>query len=51
VQLWLLGALVVGIVIVYVIHRTAKHELHLDEADGPADRRTGGPADGSTGDG
>ncbi|HEV7366052.1 MAG TPA: hypothetical protein VGN76_09430, partial [Gemmatimonadales bacterium] len=32
VQLWLLGALVVGVVIVYIIHRTAKHELHLDRA-------------------
>ena len=31
IQVWLLGALVVGIVIVYIIHRTAKHELHLDE--------------------
>lgn len=45
VQLWLLGALVVGVVIVYIIHRTAKHELHLDEAD---DGRTGGQADGMT---
>jgi membrane protein DedA with SNARE-associated domain len=33
VQLWLLGGLIVGVVIVYIIHRTAKHELHLDEAD------------------
>jgi membrane protein DedA with SNARE-associated domain len=32
VQLWLLGALVVGVVIVYIIHRTAKHELQLDQA-------------------
>jgi membrane protein DedA with SNARE-associated domain len=31
VQLWLLGALIVGVVIVYLINRTAKHELHLDE--------------------
>jgi membrane protein DedA with SNARE-associated domain len=31
VQLWLLGALVVGIVIVYIIHRTAKYELHIGE--------------------
>jgi membrane protein DedA with SNARE-associated domain len=43
VQLWLLGALIVGIVIVYIIHRMAKHELHLDEAERaneatPADR-------------
>lgn len=33
IQVWLLGALVVGIVIVYIIHRTAKHELHLDEGN------------------
>jgi membrane protein DedA with SNARE-associated domain len=33
VQLWLLGILVIGIVIVYLIHRTAKHELHLDEPE------------------
>lgn len=33
VQLWLLGALVVGVVIVYVIHRTAKYELHIDEVN------------------
>jgi zinc transporter ZupT len=32
-ELWLLGAFVVGIVIVFVIDRTAKHELHLDEAE------------------
>ena len=30
-ELWLLGALVVGVVIVYIIHRTAKHELHIDK--------------------
>jgi len=33
VQLWLLGALVIGIVIVYLVDRAAKHELHLDEAE------------------
>jgi membrane protein DedA with SNARE-associated domain len=40
-ELWLLGAFVVGIVIVFVIDRTAKHELHLDEGDegGTAVRR------------
>jgi membrane protein DedA with SNARE-associated domain len=32
-ELWLLGALVVGVVIVYIIHRTAKHELHIDEVE------------------
>jgi membrane protein DedA with SNARE-associated domain len=31
VQLWLLGALVVGIVLVVVINWTAKRELHIDE--------------------
>jgi membrane protein DedA with SNARE-associated domain len=30
-ELWLLGAFLVGIVIVLVIDRTAKHELHLDK--------------------
>jgi membrane protein DedA with SNARE-associated domain len=30
-ELWLLGAFVVGIIIVVIIDRTAKHELHLDE--------------------
>jgi hypothetical protein len=34
-ELWLLGAFVVGIVIVFVIDRTAKHELHLDEGGEP----------------
>ena len=33
VELWLLGVLAVGIIIVFVIDRTAKHELHLDEAE------------------
>jgi membrane protein DedA with SNARE-associated domain len=42
IQLWLLGGLIVGIVIVYIIHRTAKHELHLDEADRPGTRAAGG---------
>jgi membrane protein DedA with SNARE-associated domain len=40
-ELWLLGAFLVGIIIVFVIDRTAKHELHLDE-----DGRTGGQPDG-----
>ena len=30
-ELWLLGAFAVGIIIVFIIDRTAKHELHLDE--------------------
>jgi membrane protein DedA with SNARE-associated domain len=33
VELWLLGGFIVGIVIVFVIDRTAKHELHLDEEE------------------
>ena len=33
-ELWLLGAFLVGVIIVVIIDRTAKHELHLDE-DGP----------------
>jgi membrane protein DedA with SNARE-associated domain len=36
-ELWLLGAFLVGIVIVFVIDRTAKHELHLDK-DGRTER-------------
>ena len=31
VELWLLGVLLVGAAIVFIIHRTARHELHLDE--------------------
>jgi membrane protein DedA with SNARE-associated domain len=31
VQLWLLGALVVGIVVVFLIHWETKKELHLDD--------------------
>jgi membrane protein DedA with SNARE-associated domain len=33
VQLWILGVLLVGAVIVFLIDRTAKHELHLDEKE------------------
>ena len=33
VQLWLLGALLVGGVLVLVIHIAAKRELHIEEAD------------------
>jgi membrane protein DedA with SNARE-associated domain len=33
-ELWLLGAFLVGIVIVIIIDRTAKYELHLDEGNG-----------------
>jgi membrane protein DedA with SNARE-associated domain len=31
VELWLLGAVIVGVVIVFLVDKTAKHELHLDE--------------------
>lgn len=33
VELWLLGVLLVAAVIVFIIDRTAKHELHLDERE------------------
>ena len=36
VQLWLLGAVLVGAVLVLIIHLTARRELHLQEMD-PAD--------------
>jgi membrane protein DedA with SNARE-associated domain len=36
VQLWLLGALVVGVVLVVVINWTVKRELHIDEDGGDA---------------
>jgi len=32
-ELWLLGAAVAGVVIVFIIDRTAKHEFHLDEPE------------------
>jgi membrane protein DedA with SNARE-associated domain len=37
VELWLLGVLLVGAAIVFVIHRTARHELHLDEGEAAED--------------
>ncbi|MEX2552631.1 MAG: DedA family protein [Actinomycetota bacterium] len=37
VELWLLGAAIVGVVVVFLIDKTAKHELHLDQ-----DGRAGG---------
>jgi membrane protein DedA with SNARE-associated domain len=37
VQLWLLGAVVVGAVLVLIIHLTAKRELHLEDIE-PADQ-------------
>jgi membrane protein DedA with SNARE-associated domain len=33
VELWLLGGVIVAVLIVYLIDKTAKHELHLDEGD------------------
>jgi membrane protein DedA with SNARE-associated domain len=33
VQLWLLGALAVGVVMVFLIHWTAKKELHLEDGE------------------
>jgi membrane protein DedA with SNARE-associated domain len=33
VELWLLGGVIVGIVIVFLIDKTAKHELHLDQKE------------------
>jgi membrane protein DedA with SNARE-associated domain len=46
-ELWLLGAFLAGVIIVAIIDRTAKHELHLDKGsedgeDEQADGRTGG---------
>lgn len=32
VELWLLGSVLVGVVIVFLVDKTVKHELHLDEA-------------------
>ena len=37
VELWLLGAVLVGAVLVFVIHWTAKKELHVDEEEETAD--------------
>jgi membrane protein DedA with SNARE-associated domain len=36
VQLWLLGALVAGVILVVIIHWTAKRELHIDDNGGDA---------------
>jgi membrane protein DedA with SNARE-associated domain len=33
VELWLLGAVIVGAVIVFLIDKTAKHELHIDDGE------------------
>src|SRR3954464_7671328 len=41
-ELWLFGAFLVGVIIVVIIDRTAKHELHLAEPNG----RTDGPSPG-----
>jgi membrane protein DedA with SNARE-associated domain len=37
VQLWLLGVLVVGVILVFIIHWTAKKELHIQDDDEEAD--------------
>ncbi|HKT59227.1 MAG TPA: DedA family protein [Gemmatimonadales bacterium] len=37
VQLWLLGALVVGVVLVFLINWTAKKELHIENGEGEAE--------------
>jgi hypothetical protein len=37
VELWLLGVLLVGAVVVFIIHRTARHELHLADSEVPAE--------------
>lgn len=37
VQLWLLGVLIVGVVLVFLIHWTAKKELHIENGDGQLD--------------
>jgi membrane protein DedA with SNARE-associated domain len=37
VQLWLLGAFVVGVVLVFIINWTAKKELHIENGDEEAD--------------
>ena len=37
VQLWLLGAFIVGVVLVFVIHWTAKKELHIENGDEEAE--------------
>jgi membrane protein DedA with SNARE-associated domain len=37
VQLWLLGALVVGVVLVFVINWTAKKELHIEDGEAEPD--------------
>jgi hypothetical protein len=36
-QLWLLGAVLVGAVLVFVIHWAAKKELRIDEEEETAD--------------
>ena len=37
VQLWLLGVLIVGVVLVFLIHWTAKKELHIENGEGQLD--------------
>lgn len=33
VELWLLGAVIVGVLVVFLVDRTAKHELHIDHVE------------------
>ena len=33
VELWLLGAAIVGVLVVFLVDRTAKHELHIDDTE------------------
>jgi len=37
IQLWLLGVLIVGVVLVFLIHWTAKKELHIENGEGALD--------------
>jgi membrane protein DedA with SNARE-associated domain len=37
IQLWLLGVLIVGVVLVFLIHWTAKKELHIENGDSALD--------------
>jgi membrane protein DedA with SNARE-associated domain len=41
VELWLLGGAIVGVLVVFLIDRTAKHELHLDEEKDGKDGKGG----------
>jgi hypothetical protein len=34
-HLWLLGAAIIAVIVVFIIDRTAKHELHIEAEDEP----------------